>query len=788
MQMSSFSLLDCIVLTGNGSKLKGCSKGKKMPNDLIAPGSVSRRKFLGTTLAALSAGIASKKGLAGRADLGAELEAGRIPRLDELATGWLDCSQLAHMPSLHNFHEMAACAPDMVGVNFFPGGQLYQDSGPRWYIYNALPLCRLLIDGGQYDSSSCRWSAYQAERRAKVGDLEVLSTNRLVMEDTIILWRLRLTNTGSAEKSFHIGVTADGELKHTAAGIEIQAGALLDKVVDDFAGGGERARVVSLNSLSGQDVKQNKTSAIYRFLDGPEAKTAEPMAQWTMLLKPGESREIRFLMSATDLKGRQSAEAEATSVAWFEAQWERAKRIWEERWSAAFTPGNQFFSGNAPVLTTDDGAIHEIYYRSVLTLLVLLRTNLWSNRTFITSGERAKGTVFYWDTSLFSTLFAMLEPKQMKEQLKLFLEQDPHADAVIIFSDRRPPSPERLRVPAGWDLRGYAANDLSIFRLTWSYLSVTQDMDFLREKIADQTVLARLRVLATNWKKLLRAPADTLADYGEAKNLLECVPTYIHKVPSFNAADVWMMREVAGILQAVGEPDQARQMHAEADAMAKAVMTLYILGTGAWASLHRDGSRVEMRHCYDFATVGRFMAGDLSANVREEMVDFVKRELLTQRWMRAQSMLDVAAAVSDRPDHGSMGAYDAWPAATVDAMCALGDWEDAIPFLRRTQAAIYEGVYAQAHEFYGPTRGQYDAPVRIAQREGCMRECTGGGAFAETVITTLFGYAPKLGGKFALMDPGVRRGFRGELHHVRYGSEWFRIRSGETGVDLRREA
>jgi hypothetical protein len=122
-------------------------------------------------------------------------------------------------------------------------------------------------------------------------------------------------------------------------------------------------------------------------------------------------------------------------------------------------------------------------------------------------------------------------------------------------------------------------------------------------------------------------------------------------------------------------------------------------------------------------------------------------------------------------------------------MCTLGYWEDAITFLRRTQAAIYEGVYAQAHEFYGPTRSQCDASVRIAQREGCMRECTGGGAFAETIIGTLFGYAAKPGGKLALMDAGAaRRGFRGELHHVRYGRELFRIRSGETGVDLRKEA
>ena len=51
-----------------------------------------------------------------------------------------------------------------------------------------------------------------------------------------------------------------------------------------------------------------------------------------------------------------------------------------------------------------------------------------------------------------------------------------------------------------------------------------------------------------------------------------------------------------------------------------------------------------------------------------------------------------------------------------------------------------------------------------------------------------FGYAAKPGSKLALMDAVVRRGFRGELHHVRHGSELIRIRSGETGVDLREEA
>ena len=65
---------------------------------------------------------------------------------------------------------------------------------------------------------------------------------------------------------------------------------------------------------------------------------------------------------------------------------------------------------------------------------------------------------------------------------------------------------------------------------------------------------------------------------------------------------------------------------------------------------------VEMRYCYHFATVGRFMAADLPPTVRHEMVEFVQHELLIEKWMRAQSMLDVAAANSDRPDNGPMGA------------------------------------------------------------------------------------------------------------------------------------
>ena len=79
-----------------------------------------------------------------------------------------------------------------------------------------------------------------------------------------------------------------------------------------------------------------------------------------------------------------------------------------------------------------------------------------------------------------------------------------------------------------------------------------------------------------------------------------------------------------------------------------------------------------------------------------------------------------------------------------------------------TQAAVYGGVYAQAREFYGPKRGDRDAPGPHCPASG-LYACTGGGAFAETVVCTLFGYLPKFGGTPELLNADTPRGFTGEF-------------------------
>lgn len=661
---------------------------------------------------------------------GAPSPADVIPSLDELGSAWLDPQQVLHMPSLHNFHEMAACEPTLLGVNYYPGGRLFAAKLVSHRLhYDTLPRVSLRVNGDNVETESCRWFPHQAVRRATVDGVALQTTVRLAFEAPGILYRVEFENPGQQAAALDLEITTPGAAAAAGKPIAYQS-------------------------------PEPRMQVEHRFVQPPdrwEARENTSTAAWRVELAAGEKRTLEFVMAHTPL----NSEADATRVdVWaadFQSVWDEAQRRWAERWLQAFTPGNDHFSGHAPLLVTDDPEIREIYYRSVLTLLVLHRTNLkMSDRVFITSGERERGFVFYWDTSMWSKLFALLEPRAMKEQLKMFLAADPHGGFVYNM-DTGQQGP-------GW----YAANDMTMFRLANSYLAVTGDEAFLHERVADRTVLDHLEKLATGWRDLQRDTSVALADYGENENLLECAPRYVHRVPSFNAANVWMMRVVASYREQSGDPERARQLRDWADQVAAAVNDLYKPGDGVWHALHRDGERVELRHCYDFVCIGRFMTDDLPTQTKREMVDFVQRELLTDHWMRAMSQRDEAAQISDRPDHGPMGAFDAWPALTANTMCRLGAWDEAIDFVRSTATALNEGVYGQAHEFYGPERDQPDAPLRIAARGWCLRECVGGGAFAEWVIESLFGFTPQLGQDLQLMAPQRGRDFSGRLYNVRF--------------------
>ena len=223
-----------------------------------------------------------------------------------------------------------------------------------------------------------------------------------------------------------------------------------------------------------------------------------------------------------------------------------------------------YFSGSLPVLVTPDEAMRRVYYMSAVSLLSVYRTGFpVQRRVYVSNTPESNCTMMYfWDTREWATAFALLDPATLKDCLRSWLARgitNGYAEEYLTGTLQGP-----------W----YIANDYSLFILLDDYLNVTGDRAFLSERIHDQTILEHLSAIATHWKTLVR-PGRTLADYGKPGNLLECVPTYIHEVPSFNAANVWMMRRVAQIQAAEGNQVRAAELRAEAAHLLPAMLALY---------------------------------------------------------------------------------------------------------------------------------------------------------------------------------------------------------------------
>ena len=140
----------------------------------------------------------------------------------------------------------------------------------------------------------------------------MVTTNRLVIEDTVVMWRVKFTNNGAAAKTFNVALTVDTGWK---------------PVNREIIGPGE-IRATS---------DKWKMDSVYRFFDLPQNKMDGQFAEWQVSIAPNESHEIRFLMHVEEpgKPGRSGLTSE-----WFETQWDRTKAEWENRWKSAFTPGN----------------------------------------------------------------------------------------------------------------------------------------------------------------------------------------------------------------------------------------------------------------------------------------------------------------------------------------------------------------------------------------------------------------------------------------------------------------
>jgi hypothetical protein len=734
-------------------------KSRRKPKTLANPNTSvasSRRRFLQglmvTSLASTSCPSAMHSVTMRGAPASGPCEEG-VLSLDALSGDWMRMSALGNYPALDNFWGALQVTDNLLAIRhltFPPFSQLAHSGNLR-------------INGELMQAQESRWYAYQILRRSRRADLEVESSVRMVFEGRGVLFRISLRNLLCTAQQVEASADLMGAVGRFDSGWDWAFPVPRDPDEDEF----EATLAAGGTVMLIRDAKSSARVA-FAFVQRPDRLEPEDdhgCATWKVTVNAGEERTVEFVMAV----GNSDGECESLAGKWateFEPTFSTAKTQWEKRYAEAFVPHNGFYSGNLPALTTSDEKMRRVYYMGILSRLQMLRTNLPVQPRIIVTGapQYAVTVAYFWDNTLF--LMSLLDPQMMKQQLKGWLALDIYkcyAEDYVSGEGR-----------GVW----YSANNLSIFGLLQGYLRVTGDYGLLNEKTAGKTVLEHMKGLATGWKQLVPVNGQ-LADYGWAKNLLECDPTYIHQVASLNAANVGMMRMVADLLEWRGDARGAAELRQDAKTLAAAVLKLYVPVEGVWNCAQPDGRLIKVRHVYDFVTIVKWMAADLSLSMRREMVAFVRRELFTENWMRALSLEDPAASESDRPDHGPMGAYDEWPALTLEAFCKLGYGREALDAFYRFEKVTHEGPYAQSHELLGRN---WDDPVRVAERGWQTTHGMMGTTFSELIIGSFFGFQPDWQGKQMLTEPCLPPGFKGKLTALPYRGKHYDLTAGPKGV------
>jgi hypothetical protein len=721
---------------------------------------MDRREFLNIIgTASLAAGSISVNPADGAQIIKSDTSAATaIPSADELAGRWFSFGDLHTLPTVNSFMGGCQVGSDLLSVEAlaFPAFCQGGNSGA------------LSVDGNVLLAAAFQWFPYQVLRKAHTwdGNVELLSAVRMSHTQRAIMFRISVTNHGKTNRTVHLQAPLTGMIRWVTDGWSWfiprpQNSAEFNATVAD------NGHVVLIHDIHSAAQVGFAFSALR-----PAALTARAdhaVAQWDLALQAGETREVEIVMTV-GLTEADVATQSAQLGIHFDAAFAAAKDEWQNTFNAAFEPGNKIFSGHLPTLQTTDPDIRRVYYMSVASLLAMVRGCFsTAHRAYITgSPQCAASLMYFWDTFTWATLHALLDPVNMKDMLRRWLKLNIHSCYAQDMITGHGVGP--------W----YSFNDYVVFYQFLTYIRITGDVAFLSENIGGRAVIDQLEQMSLWWKRLVK-PYSPLADYSGRWNLLECVPTYTHVVASLNAANVWMMRQTGNLRELAGHKARARNLHSQANVLATEVLKLYVLGRGYWYTLHPNGERIPVRHCIDFFTVACCMSHDLTAPMKKEMIGFVESQLLTDHWMRALSLEDAAAPESNRPDHGPMGAYDAWPPFTMEGLGILGQWRTATDFLRRCAETTHEGPFGQSHELLTTHR---DSPVRKAYRGGQMYNCSCSGAFADVIIRNFFGFQCSLNGDIKLFDPGISRGFAGVLTNVAAAGKSWTIRSGHNGLSL----
>lgn len=660
--------------------------------------------------------------------------------------------ELFNPPALTNFLGCVQVGVDPVAVcnlNFPPLATGETTSGV------------LYLEGKLFASTgepvSFTWYPDRVERRARWDGWEIASTTALVWGKTACIVRFTITNGAGTERRLDGGLAIQGTITRSVDGWQQPSAP---------TGGPTRGAVDVDRQAVGRTSPSGETS-----IQGLVASSCAPddRGVWfDLALRPGESFTGVYVYAVADdpATARALYDAVVPGVA---AEIERTRDEWDAELAAAFTPGNDRYSGSLPVLETSDADLLRLYHLGILGVIYFKRQSPHSvvGRTYDTLMPRYwQTTTYLWDYSLSSTVHALLDPAVMRSHLARWMTHDIHACYGTEWLTGR---------PVGiW----YSVNDYAMTHMIDEYVTWSGNREWLAEPVDSgdgdaQTVADLFRGYAENWRQY--ASRNGLADYGGVGNLLECVSSYVHEVASLNAANVWSLRTVARHLEDT-DPATMTKLRDDADELVKRLWELYEDGEGWFNARQPDGRLLPVRHCYDLMTVLGSIPDDISSDRRDEMVRYFQSQLQTPTWMRALSPEDPDAVTSLRPDHQWNGSYTAWPAGVAAGLFDIGREDVASEWLHGLARTANQGPFAQAHFTEDFASAEAGGARKASYEEPYINDwaCSSGGAWAKLVIRSVFGVDPSGGDleanpRLERLDPDARLvdlSHRGKLHTV----------------------
>ena len=617
----------------------------------------------------------------------------------------------------------------------------------------------LYVDGEYFASTKTPiefvWQPDRVERRSVYKGLELKSTMVVPFKTMSVAVKFTVTNMTKARRKTEIKFAINGGATKSV------------KPWNAAYSPGEYDNQRTIDTARNAVMCKSKHTEAF-VLQGSSPKPKHIERSWIVYefdLAPRQSASITFVNSL----GESTADVQRqfdSIVNNFDSVAKATEDEWNRQLKAAFTPGNDVFSGHVPTLVTTDESVKRIYHSAVMSALYFRRTSPHSvyGTTYVTLMPRYwETTTFLWDISLSAMLLSMLDPEILKRMMETWMKLDVYKHFGTEFLTGAGVGP--------W----YSVNDYAMSRMAKEYLRWTGDKAWLDKVVNGKTVYDTLLTFAEHWRAL-----DTnkhgLADYGGVTNLLEAVSSYVHEVAGLNAANVHNLRFAAELADYKGDKSKADGYRKEAVELGKRVQDLYVPGKGIWKCRLPDGSYNEVHHCYDFG-VTLMTIGDLMPSTqKKEMVAFFKNELQTPTWMRALSTKDLDVTFSVRPDHQWTGAYCSWPALALSGLYVAGESSMAHEWMKGLAKSSMQGPYAQANfsETFHPPEANGGA-IKTPSDQPYINDwaCVSGCNYLEPIVDSLFGINAGLFGSITAKPQFGPFDAKAELRNINYQGKRF---------------